>query len=315
MGSVLLDADGPSARPWRFSLSSSSDLQQWHPLGSVTVYRHQGQWATPPRIVLEQVLRQGAFLRIDWSATDGAPLAGVQVRGATLEAPRPTAGTPQVALPLVLPPPRDAHTIEWQVPFATPIQALDVSLGEGNALLPVRLLARQQPGQAWTPLAQAVVFRLTQGGSTQSSPPITWGDARAWREWRLEADASSPGFTQPPQVTARLAPLQLVFVASGPGPFTLAAGRASASASALPLASVVPGYDASQPLRLPQASLAAGGDPAAAVPTRAPGSPWDLRQALLWAVLLSGVLALGLMAVRLMRSLPRAQADEPPAAP
>jgi hypothetical protein len=171
----------------------------------------------------------------------------------------------------------------------------------------VRVLARQQREQPWTPLARHVVFSLVQDGQTRRSPPLEL-DQAAWREWRVEADPASPGFTAPPQITALLAPVQLVFVASGAPPFTLAAGRADAASMNLPLASLLPGYEPGAQAKLPAATLAAAAAPAttAAVPTTPPGSQRDTRQWALWAVLLVGVLALGGMAWALLRQLNKA---------
>ncbi|MEZ5629749.1 MAG: DUF3999 family protein, partial [Burkholderiaceae bacterium] len=115
-------------------------------------------------------------------------------------------------------------------------------------------------------------------------------------------------------LTAWLAPAQLVFVASGGPPFTLAAGRADAAGTYLPLPSLIPGYEPGAQGRLPEAILA-GAAPAVATPTAAPvatiapGGQRDLRQWTLWAVLVAGVLALGGMAWALMRQLGKPPGD------
>lgn len=299
---IELDADWPAARPFTFRLHASDDLRQWQPLGEVTAYRGaDGAALAPAQLALGGAALPARYLRVTWDAA-AAPDA-VRVRGARL-VPQPQQAAPErVAVPLALPEgaARDPRVIEWRLPFATPVAALDIRVAGPAALVPVRVLARQQREQPWTLLGRHVVFSLTQDGQTRRSPALELGQA-AWREWRVEADAASPGFTEPPQVTAWLAPAQLVFVASGSPPFTLAAGRADAPAVYLPLASLIPGYEPGAQARLPAASLAAA--PAVtAAPTTAAGAQRDTRSWILWAILLAGVLALGGMAWVLARQL------------
>jgi hypothetical protein len=176
------------------------------------------------------------------------------------------------------------------------------------------VLVRQQREQPWTPLAHQVIFSLTQDGRTQRNPALELGPPGArqsWREWRVEADPSSPGFAATPQVTAWLAPAQLVFLASGQPPFTLAAGRADAPAADLPLTSLIPGYQPGAQTSLPVAVLSvdSGAITVVPVPTTAPGAQNDPRQWTLWVVLLAGVLVLGSMAWVLSRQLNKPPAD------
>jgi len=301
---IELDADWPAARPFTFRLDTSADLRQWQPLGEVTAYRGaDGAAIAPAHLDTGGTSLQARYLRITWD--DAAPGA-VQLRQVRLlPAPAGPAAPERVAVPLTLPDAgqaRDPRVLEWRLPFAAPVAALNIRTGEPATLIPVRVLARQQREQPWTPLARHVVFSLTQNGQTQRSPALELGQA-AWREWRIEADPSSPGFAAPPQITALLPPVQLVFVASGSPPFTLAAGRADAADARLPLASLLPGYEPGAQAKLPAATLAAALETPAAVPTTVPGSQRDARKWLLWAVLLAGVLILGGMAWALLRQL------------
>jgi hypothetical protein len=304
---IELDATWPAARPFTFHLYTSNNLQQWQPLDDVTVYRGaDGVVTAPAHLPLDGTTLQAHYLRITWDTS--VPNA-VQVRNVRL-LPMPPQATPErVAVPLALAQgaTHDAHVLEWGLPFATPVAALDIRAAGPATLIPVRVLARQQREQPWTPLASHVVFSLNQDGRMMYSPPLELGQA-AWREWRVEADAASPGFTTPPQITAWFAPVQLVFVASGAPPFTLAAGRANAPGAYLPLESLIPGYQPGAQNKLPAAKLAptatgAAPDTTAAVPTTAIGAQRNLRGWTLWAILLVGVLVLGGMAWTLVRQL------------
>ena len=308
---IELDATWPPARPFSFRLDASADLRDWQPLGEVTVYRSgDGDKAvtTPARIELAGVSLQGRYLRVTWDAAPGA----VQVSAAHLLPVAAQTAPARLAVPLALPDAgRDPRALEWRLPFATPVVALDIRAADPATLVPVRLLVRQQREQPWTPLARHVVFKLTQDGRTQHNPTLELGQSGVWREWRLEAEASSPGFPVAPQITAWLAPAQLVFMAGGQPPYTLAAGRADAPAAALPLASLIPGYEPGAQARLPAATLIAS-PAAAAVPVSATAvsAQHDPRQWTLWAVLLAAVLALSGMAWALVRQLNKGQAPD-----
>ena len=94
---------------------------------------------------------------------------------------------------------------------------------------------------------------------------------------------------------------QLVFLARGEPPFTLALGNASAKAANLPLSTLIPGYNAERFNTLGQAQVAGGvtvTSPAAAAVVDT-GPNW--KKFGLWAVLLLGVAALGAMAYSLLR--------------
>jgi hypothetical protein len=311
---IELDATWPAARPFTFHLHASANLRDWQPLGDVTVYRSGADddtVTTPARVDLAAVSLHTRYLRITWDAAELSQPSPqvVQVRAVRLLPVAAVAAPERIAVPLALPDAgRDPRVIEWRLPFATPVVALDIRADGPATLVPVRVLVRQQREQPWTPLARHVVFSLTQDGRTQHSPALELGQA-AWREWRIEADAASPGFAAAPQVTAWLAPAQLVFMASGQPPFTLAVGRADAPAASLPLASVIPGYEPGAQNRLPAAALTAHPDSATAIPTAAPGAQSDRRQWALWTILLASVFLLGGMAWVLLRQMNKSPAN------
>jgi hypothetical protein len=146
-------------------------------------------------------------------------------------------------------------------------------------------------------------------GTGAVNAPVTM-PATPLRALRVEA---SNGLALPAgglQATVEFAAVQLAFVASGMGPFTLAAGRANTPAAAVD-ASL---FDAVSPAKLAELPLATVDALQSDAPSAAPawmaawlpaGVPW--RSVLLWGVLLAGVLVLGGVAVSLMRQLNRKQ--------
>ena len=100
---------------------------------------------------------------------------------------------------------------------------------------------------------------------------------------------------------------QLVFLARGEPPFSLALGNASVKAASLPLSTLIPDYSPERLKALGQATLV--GEIAVKPPAIAalPEAGTDWKKLGLWAVLLLGVAALGAMAYSLLRKPPVAR--------
>ena len=320
--SLALDAVLPPGQPVRLQLAQSRDLQHWQPLAQTVVYRAPDAAEGAAQLGSSVLELPGTplkdqYLRLSWSPVQGGSAVPVDVRGATLTtsalgaAPeRPRAELQPVAF-------TDAHTLRFTLPFATPVAALDIRPHGLNELVPVRVLGRSDVNanaqQAWQPLARAVVYQLQSAPAPQRSAAIPL-DGRSWRQLRVEADARTAGFSAAPTVALEFEPVQLVFVASGSGPFTLAAGLAPGDGALnayLPLPSLVPGYQPRQEDSLPLARLAADAAPESVQPS--PPAPTTVqagaasegtptRTLVLWGVLLAGVLLLGGMAWALVRN-------------
>jgi hypothetical protein len=95
---------------------------------------------------------------------------------------------------------------------------------------------------------------------------------------------------------------QLVFLARGEPPFTLALGNGSVKAANLPLSTLIPDYSAERLKTLGQATVtgAVVVKPSVVAPLPEVGGDW--KKLGLWAVLLLGVAALGAMAYSLLRA-------------
>ena len=309
---MALDADLPAGQPVTFQVQASQDLKTWRPLAETVLYRADAATtpAAPGRLGAEQIdlhrtSLQGHYLRVTWGD------AAVTLRGATLVTTHSAVARERVSARLAMPPLAQPRELVLALPFATPVAALTVTPPGSNVLIPVRVLGRNHREQPWSPLASAVVYKMVLGGKEQASGPIELGGASV-REVKIEADPKTPGFAAAPEVALQFEPVQLVFLASGQGPFTLAAGLTGATGAAsafLPLASLVPGYQPQQENSLPLAQVdvaradITGGPPAggALVPAAAVSSGVSLRSAVLWGVLVAGVAALALMAWLLLR--------------
>lgn len=322
---MALDVDLPAGQPVTFRVQASKDLKHWQPLAETVLYRADAAAAptAPGRLGNEQIDLQradlkGHYLRVTWGD------AAVTLRGATLATSRSTGPRERVSASMATPALANPRELVFALPFATPVAALAITPPGSNVLIPVRVLGRNHREQPWSPLASAVVYRMATGGQEQASGPVELGGASV-REIKIEADPKTPGFAAAPALALQFEPAQLVFLASGQGPFTLAAGLPGATAAAsafLPLASLVPGYQPAQENTLPVALAdvaradITGGQPAdgALVPAAAASGGISTRSAVLWGVLLAGVAALGLMAWLLLRQTKQA-GHQAPAAP
>ena len=314
---MALDVDLPAGQPVTFRVQASKDLKHWQPLAETVLYRADAAAAptAPGRLGNEQIDLQradlkGHYLRVTWGD------AAVTLRGATLATSRSTGPRERVSASMATPALANPRELVFALPFATPVAALAITPPGSNVLIPVRVLGRNHREQPWSPLASAVVYKMATGGKEQASGPVELGGASV-REIKIEADPKTPGFAAAPALALQFEPAQLVFLASGQGPFTLAAGLPGATAAAsafLPLASLVPGYQPAQENQLPVALAdvaradITGGQPAdgALVPAAAASGGISTRSAVLWGVLLAGVAALGLMAWLLLRQTKQA---------
>ena len=284
------------------TVSTSTDLKDWTPVATKgPLFQFDGTDA-PINTTLE--LRQplsvkGRYLRLAWSGQSGVKVQALTGRIATThKAPEPT----RAALPTGK---VDGIGLNWTLPFATPIAALHLQALRDNTLLPVRILGRGDAAQPWRTLASALVYRLDTVGQGNSNPPTALQGA-SLRGLRVEAVKGAALPEGGLQATVEFAPLQVAFLASGGGPFTLAVGRPQTTSAAVD-ASLLGSVSPSRLAELPVATVAAvqlqvaqvlGGGAPGWLPDGVP-----LRTALLWAVLGLGVLVLGGVAYALLRQL------------
>lgn len=317
---LALDVDLPPNQPITFSVQASQDLKTWRPLTEGVLYRAEsvtGQSA-PVLALGDKSLNlgmadlAGSYLRITWADSAGQR-ADVTVRGATLTTLRSGLRPRQRVIVRMAPPTLiDSHNLSFSLPFATPLAALKITPKGVNVLIPVRVLGRNDRSQPWQLIASTTVYRLETAGveSVSGSLELTSPSAR-FQEIRVEADQASPGFGAAPEITLQFEPAQIVFLASGPEPFTLAAGLSQAASAYLPIASLIPGYLPAKENTLPLAQVAAASpESAPLVVSPAASDALPMRRLGLWGVLLSGVLALGAMAWILLRQKQKPSTDK-----
>ena len=250
---LTVDADLPLGQPVALSVAASKDLKNWRNLAQeMPVFRFGAEAGAPTslRLAFDDASIDHEYLRLTWPDDAGFTLRGVSLTTAAASSAAPE----RLRLPL------QASSVDkalvFSLPFATPLQALEVRLASANSLVPLRISGRNLATEPWRPLANSVAYRISNGGLESSNPPIEL-TAQSVRQLRFDSDTNPAGLSDPPQVNALLAPQEIAFVASGPAPFSLALGRPDAAPQRLPLTSLIPGYiDGAQNL-LPQAKLGA----------------------------------------------------------
>jgi hypothetical protein len=303
---LKVQATLPPNTPVQVRVSSSPDLAQWTQLPvRGRLYRFEGEGA-PANDTLEfdsPVRLQDRYLRLD-----ADPQAGVAIEAVTgVVAPAvPTPPKLRAALPPAKP--ADKGALEIETGFLTPLAAIGLTTARPNTLLPVRILGRNDAAQPWLPLAHTVVYRLGSGAGEATNPPVALNRASA-RWLRIESSSGVDLAAQQIQAQAEFEPIQIAFVASGTAPFELALGAAGIRPAAVAPDTIASALGERKPQELPEARVGTAQRTEARAPTilgiavpSAPGKP-----ALLWAVLIAGVLVLGGVAWSLLRQLKGAQ--------
>jgi hypothetical protein len=201
----------------------------------------------------------------------------------------------------------DARAWTLDLQGRVPLARIQVQLPMPNSVLALRLEQRNDDKLPWQYVASFVAWRLSRDAQEWASPALDLTPLAA-RHWRLIADPRTPL----PPVTTLDATLEwhapvVVFAAREAQGLQLAVGREKGAAAALPLSTLIPGYQSGAEFKLPLASLGTLAPQTVATPglpeRLRDASPEDQRRWLLWVVLGAAVAGLAVLAMRLARDL------------
>ncbi|MBK5441076.1 DUF3999 domain-containing protein [Pseudomonas sp. TH32] len=287
----------------RFSIEASDDLQHWRSWGEGQVARLS---FADERVEQHEVSLPGQsarYLRLLWKGQAAPALTSAQLESVSAHS---------LPLPLVWSQPLSGTRLKageysWQLPNALNVERLRIDLSQPNSLAPVTLSGRRESNQAWQPLSSGLLYRLTQNGQDVLQNELQL-PGQAVAQLKLDVDERGGGLgVEAPTLSFAVRATQLVFLARGEPPFTLALGNPSVKGANLPLSTLIPDYSVERLAGLGQAKAAGAvvvTSPAVAAPIDA-GPNW--KKLGLWAVLLLGVAALGAMAYSLLRKPPVAR--------
>lgn len=284
-------------------VEASDDLRRWRSVAEATLLdiRFAGQQLQQKRIALER--GQPRYLRL----TTATALPELSRAEAEL-LPDTTPASAALRWHEVTARPGEAPgEYVFDLGARLTVTQARILLPQPNTVAPLELLVRDRRKADWRPVARTTAYRIFNAGSEATSPALDL-NPQAGRYWLLRVDprAGSLG-SDMPVLRLGWTPAQLVFLARGMPPFTLAFGQRSAGGQQLPLESLLPGYRAGAEAALP---VAAAGRPRALGGHDAPPAgqeddpPADWKRWLLWGILLAGVALLALMARHLLRQTP-----------
>ena len=280
----------------RFSIEASDDLQQWAPWGDGQVARLSFADEQVEQHDVSLPGRSARYLRLVWQGQAAPLLTSAKLVSATSSLPMPWVWSQPLAGTRL-----KAGEYSWQLPTGLSVERVRIELKQPNTLAPVTLAGRRDSNQAWQPLSNGLLYRLTQNGQDVVQDELQL-PGQAVTQLKLQVDERGGGLgVEAPPLRFAVRATQVVFLARGEPPFTLALGNATVKAANLPLSTLIPDYNAERLKALGQAKVV--GEvvvraPAAGVSPDA-GSDW--KKLGLWAVLLLGVAALGGMAYSLLR--------------
>lgn len=299
-----VDATLPPNTPVRLSAWTSADLAQWEPVPlRGRIFRFEGDQAPANKTLAFESPRsfQGRYLRLDWQGQAGVRVAAVS------GVPASSAPPPRVELPLSLHR-ADGGALEAETGTSAAFASLELRAQRENALVPVRVLIRPGRSQPWRLVSQGVVYRLGAGADLSRNGPFAFAPVSALQV-RIEPTHGANLEAASLQASAGFDPVQVVFVASGAPPFTLASGLAGAVPVALPQQALVEAQGGKALASAPEATVGAG-ETHAAEPPGLLGKWWpahpDARTGTLWALLAIAVFLLAAAAFALMRQIDRA---------
>ena len=280
----------------RVRIDASDDLATWRGVARdapLLRLRVGGRVLARDRVELNGL--RAKYLRI--AGADGDTLPEI----ATVEAEVGTAA-PAPALPVreVAGAYADDHAFEYDAGGLFDVAEASLRLAAPNTIVPAQISVRQDARAPWRHVADGVFYRIGEGKDELRSPPLAVRGA-PFRYWRVELDPRS-GVTSasPPTLLLGWQAAEIVFPARGAAPFELAFGRRDAAPGALPIGTLVPGFDASRAMPADAGRATAEATPQVANRS-ALGTAVDFRRAALWAVLIVTVIVLGVLGVRLLR--------------
>lgn len=318
-----------------FSLDASDDLRHWYTISNeeqiAILKRPNGKIE---RLTSELYGKRAKFLRLRWH--DAA--ATINIKSITIDSVIQN----DVAAPLqwstIIKSARCAENYcDYLLPANTPIDSLRINLNEANTLASIMVLGQLPPRGAeqyhyhrnplhilrhktrpqndpastlvW--LAQAVSYRLTQGDGEIRSENLAM-DGGIYTHLRIQTEGEIGMLGKvAPSIQVGTMPRSLIFLGRGSAPYSLTWGAEVKQASALPLATLIPGYQPKQALAASDAivdipfklspTINAAQEPIALVHQEQTTKPE--KKLWLWAALVVGLVLLGGMAWSLFKSM------------
>lgn len=298
----------------RVTVEASADLQSWRRVADAQLdWLSNGARDTLANDRIAFDAHAMRYMRLRWR--DGTP----RMFGA-IAAEREQTTTLAYAPDTLLVAPHAgefAGDLAYPVGRAIPLRSVAMALTETGMVIPsevgyyvelpaIRGASARRNAVRWrfTPLLRTTFYRIAQkDGSIRMPPDLIIAPVSVDR---LVVRPLTP-LTSTPQLRIGWLPATLIFAARAPGPYTLAMGRDQAPAVQAALSDVAPGYREAELAGLATAQAGPAVQQAGTVTdgSAAQRAGWSAtaRTAVLWGVLLLGVLVLAVLCWRLVRQM------------
>jgi hypothetical protein len=183
------------------------------------------------------------------------------------------------------------------------VSRVQIDLKAANSLVEAQLYSGTTPEGPWTRHFDGLLYQLGSNGVLRN-PEIRCGKKRR-PYFKLVVSPKGGGVgTQTPTLEIAWIPDQVLFVAGGRGPYSLAYGRAGARNASFDAAELLSIRDAGEPPRAPeQANLGPERSVAGSRVLTLPDPPLPVRTVALWGILILSVAVVVAMSVRLLREM------------
>ncbi len=290
-------------------LEVSDDLRDWESLGYASLsWLANSERQTLVSNRMEFAARPFRYARLTWR--EGTP---VQFARILAEAPTLTDVPPPLETITLKPTPgKFAGDLVYEAAPALPVRRLNLQFGEQNVVLPALLghyvelpAVKGSNVTRWDfrPRLQATFFQITQDGKQRKSGDVIVDEVHEAR-WVLRPTSAT---AEQPALRLSWMPATLVFMTSGPGPYSLSFGRERAEPAQRDISQVAPGFSDAELQTLEQAvpgqAAVVKVQASSASDAQAASEKARMRMLLLWGVLLLGVGVLGAMAWRLVKQM------------
>ncbi len=290
-------------------LEKSDDLTHWQTVVSrATISDLQYGQHTLVQNEIDLSLRQTKYLRLNWQGKHPLPLDKITLAFPdtySVEA-QPRQWSEYAVQRFDEP----AQTYYFDTYSLIPIDRVSIDLPQRNTLVRVHIESAASEQGPWHSRYQGLLYDLQQEGERLRNPDIYPG-VNTHRYWRMRVFAEAGQLGGEPVLKLGWIPEQLLFIAQGEAPFSLAYGSGRVAQASLTLSQLIGEQSQQQQDKLiKSARLGAKvelGDTSRLEPEK---PPTDWKRYTLWGVLVLGVLLLSFMVLRLYKQMDQT----PPAA-
>jgi hypothetical protein len=297
LGGIALDWQAPADASFlgHVRVEGSDDLNRWRTLqaSAAIAQMRQGSFTISQRDI-ELSGARAKYLRVWWPT---------ELRAATLVAARvrPQRSAPPVEprWEFLTPTPISGSpgAASYDTGGRFPVERIDVEFADATDAASVTIRSRADAADDLRVRHSGLFYSLAESDTRLTNAPAVVART-VDRYWNMETERDGGWGGRPPRLKVGWYPQELLFVARGDGPYTLAYGSGRVGRDDTPIDAVLANLDEESRQRIREATLGAPYDLGGRDVLAAPRS-W--RREVLWAVLIGAVLVLGVFALRLFR--------------